>query len=65
MTRDTCRYPSCEEPPREEAQDAFARQFCSPECELKYEDVMDGGRDAARSEPADFGGGESTGVQDL
>jgi len=45
-------------------------RFCSVKCDVKYDHIK-ADADAAereeptRSEPADFGGGESTGVQDL
>lgn len=67
MTRDTCRRPTCDNTPRgsnhDDVTDAFSARFCSTPCELKYDHVRDDRPE--RSEPADFGGGESTGVQEL
>lgn len=64
MSRNTCRVPSCNNEPGEQDRDDYrTRSFCSVVCELKWDDVRDDR--PVRSEPADFGGGESTGVQDL
>lgn len=80
MTRDTCRYYNCDEPTRERGErygeddqyavSVYGAKFCSVEHELKHEHARADAEDArrtepTRSEPADFGGGESTGVQDL
>jgi hypothetical protein len=63
MSRDTCRYPSCDDEPR--GSGGFSSLFCSDECEVRYDHIKADAQDAERSEAADFGGGESTGVQDL
>jgi len=49
MTRDTCRMPGCDESPRDDG-DAFARKFCSAQCEVKYDHIRSDARDAAREE---------------
>jgi hypothetical protein len=67
MSRDTCRRPTCDNEPGEQDRDDYnARLFCSVQCEVKHDHIKDDARpEPERSEPADFGGGESTGVQDL
>lgn len=70
MTRDTCRLPTCDNSPGEQDRDDYnSRKFCSVQCEVKFDhikaDADDARREPRRSEPADFGHGESTGVQDL
>lgn len=72
MSRDTCKMPNCDrEPGAQDGRDDYrTRKFCSVQCETKYEHLRADARDAersepTRSEPADFGHGESTGVQDL
>jgi len=72
MTRDTCKYLGCARKPGSETTTSTynERKFCSARCEVKYDHIKADAQDAtreepARSEPADFGGGESTGVQDL
>lgn len=51
MTRDVCRYPSCDNGPGEQDRDDYdARRFCSVPCQLKYEHVRADARDARREE---------------
>lgn len=49
--RNTCRRPQCEREPRgrDPGVDAFAAQFCSDGCELKYEHLQGDARDADRT----------------
>ncbi len=44
-----CRHPSCTNPARkgDETCDLFAQKFCSPQCEVTYEDLKWDARDAA------------------
>jgi len=66
MTRDTCRAYSCDnEPGTQDRDDYDSSRYCSIQCQTKDEKRRQEAREAKRSEPADFGGGESTGVQDL
>lgn len=71
MSRETCKRSTCDnEPGQQDRDDYRSGKFCSIQCETKHEHVKADARDAQReeprrSEPADFGGGESTGVQDL
>ncbi|AFH22142.1 hypothetical protein OSG_eHP18_00160 [environmental Halophage eHP-18] len=68
---DECKYPSCSrEVGQQDRDDYRARSFCSVQCETKHEHIKADARDARREEPtrhepADMGGGETTGVQDL
>jgi len=63
---DECRYPNCTTSRGHQDRDDYnARLYCSIQCETKHEHVKADARDSMRSEPADFGHGESTGVQDL
>ena len=60
MTRDTCRYPTCDEPTRDRGDtygdddqytvSAFGARFCSTRCELKYEHVRADAQDARRAD---------------
>ena len=59
-----CKLPGCDrEAGSQDRDDYRQRSFCSVQHEVKWDDVKDDR--PTRSEPADFGGGESTGVQDL
>jgi len=63
----TCRRSTCTNDARGRGVDvdAYGAKFCSDECEVKHDHIKADARDAMRSEPADMGGGETTGVQDL
>ena len=54
MTRDTCRYPSCDRTPGQQDRDDYsARRFCSVQCQTKYDHVKADARDAARDAQPD------------
>lgn len=64
MARDTCRMPNCDRPTGQADGDDYRRsRFCSRQCDVKHDDLK--ADRPRRSEPADFGGGETTGVQEL
>jgi len=66
MVRDTCRAYSCDNEPGEQDRDDYDdRRYCSVQCQTKDEKRRHEAREVRRSEPADMGGGETTGVQDL
>ncbi len=51
MTRDTCRYPTCDRRPGEQDRDDYrSSSFCSVQCEVKYEHIKADARDAQRAE---------------
>lgn len=65
-----CKRSTCSKPAGMQDRDDYRTRFCSVQCETKHEHIKADARDAERtelrrSEPADFGGGESTGVKDL
>jgi len=64
-----CKRSTCSQPAGMQDRDDYRSRFCSVQCETKHEhvkaDARDARREPTRTEPADFGGGESTGVQDL
>jgi len=64
---DTCRRSTCDNDARglQEGVSPYGANFCSAECEVKHDHIKADARDARRSEKADLGGGDSTGVQDL
>ena len=49
MSRDTCRMTGCENDTREEG-GAYARRFCSAQCEVKYDHLKADAADARRAE---------------
>jgi len=63
MTRDTCRYPSCDNDTRDRgdrygdddqyAVSTFGAKFCSPRCELRYEHIKSDAQDARRADQHD------------
>ncbi|MFC4549362.1 MULTISPECIES: hypothetical protein [Halorussus] len=42
-----CRQHGCTNPRREDGRDAFANQFCSPQCEVTYDKRRMDAREAA------------------
>jgi len=51
MTRDTCRYPSCDRDPGQEDRDDYrSGRFCSVAHQLKHEHIKADARDARMAE---------------
>jgi len=52
MSRDTCRYPTCDnEPGQQDREDYNATRYCSIQCQTKYEHIKADAKDAERQEP--------------
>lgn len=54
MSRDACKYPSCEREPGQEGNPVAysTRLFCSQECALKFDHLQADARDAERAAEA-------------
>ena len=53
MTRETCRYPSCDNEVGKVTDNEFLyreSKFCSPTCDVKYDHLKADARDAQRAE---------------
>jgi hypothetical protein len=54
MSRDTCRYPSCDREPGQQDRDGYrTRSFCSARCEVRYDHLKADARDAQRADEED------------